>query len=379
MALNPSPLEATQLVGELEKARHTVATDNYPMSLGEIISIYKEGELVINPQFQRLFRWSVKQKSDLIESLLIGIPVPPIFVYERSSGEWELIDGLQRVSTILEFFGELKDENGKLRDPSVLVETAYLNGLEGAAVGEAEALSVGAQRYLPKGFQTQLKRAKLGVQILKASSSEKSKFDVFQRLNGSGSLLTPQEIRTCIMVMHSPKRHKRIAESAQRQEFLSLLSITTEAESRQDHVGYYCRAIAHIFYNYERRFDIDEFVTKSVIDFLGSDRVAFGVGLETINETADLLHAIDPSILRKFEDGKFRGRSGRVAFETIFVGVATNLEEIKALPSPDKWVLRRVKEMWDGGHLDAFASAGVRASDRIRQTVPFGAEWFKPE
>ncbi len=379
MAPRPSPLEAVELIGELETARHTVATDSYPMSLGEIMSIYKEGELVINPQFQRLFRWSVKQKSDLIESLLVGIPVPPIFVFERPSGEWELIDGLQRVSTILEFFGELQAENGKLRPASVLVETAYLSGLEGVAVAESEAISLGAPRYLPKGFQTQLKRAKLGVQILKASSSERSKFDVFQRLNGSGSLLTPQEIRTCIMVMHSPKRQRNIADSAQRAEFLSLLSINGESEARQEHVGYYCRAIAHVFYEYERRFDIDEFVTKSVVEFLGEERNTFKSGLKRLDDTADLLHSIDSAILRKFEDGKFRGRSGRVAFETIFIGVATNLEEILALPSPDRWVLRRVKEMWEGGHLDAFTSAGVRGSDRIRQTVPFGAEWFKPE
>jgi len=109
--------EAAKITSELDAARQSVATDDYPMSIGEIINLYKSQELIISPQFQRLFRWSEKQKSDLIESLLIGIPVPPIFVFERTDGFWELIDGLQRVSTILEFFGELKNSEGRMYRP----------------------------------------------------------------------------------------------------------------------------------------------------------------------------------------------------------------------------------------------------------------------
>jgi len=126
--------EAPSIVAELESARQSVATDDYPMSIGEIINIYKAGELEINPQFQRYFRWNAKQKSNLIESLLIGIPVPPIFVYERDSGVWELIDGLQRVSTILEFFGELRDGSGTKRNPSTLIGTTYIADLDGVAI-----------------------------------------------------------------------------------------------------------------------------------------------------------------------------------------------------------------------------------------------------
>ena len=72
--------------------------------------MYKDDlEFVINPDFQRLFRWENGQKSKLIESLLLGIPLPSIFVFEKEDATWELIDGLQRISTLLEFMGELKD------------------------------------------------------------------------------------------------------------------------------------------------------------------------------------------------------------------------------------------------------------------------------
>jgi uncharacterized protein with ParB-like and HNH nuclease domain len=89
------------LQNEIDSAQRAVKTDAYQMSVGEIVNMYKDAELIINPNFQRLFRWEAGQKSKLIESMLLGIPLPPIFVFEKEDSKWELIDGLQRISTIL--------------------------------------------------------------------------------------------------------------------------------------------------------------------------------------------------------------------------------------------------------------------------------------
>ncbi|WP_162885997.1 DUF262 domain-containing protein, partial [Pseudomonas syringae] len=97
----------SMLEKQINDARRTISTDGYPMSIGELTSLYKDGELIIRPEFQRFFRWSESQKSTLIESILLGIPIPSIFVAQTESGKWELIDGLQRVSTILQVQGEL--------------------------------------------------------------------------------------------------------------------------------------------------------------------------------------------------------------------------------------------------------------------------------
>ena len=78
------------LTDEILAAQRAVKTDAYQMSIGEIVNMYIDGELVINPSFQRLFRWESHQKSKLIESLLLGIPLPPIFVFETDDGTWEL-------------------------------------------------------------------------------------------------------------------------------------------------------------------------------------------------------------------------------------------------------------------------------------------------
>ncbi|MFV4889500.1 DUF262 domain-containing protein [Acinetobacter baumannii] len=73
----------TTLQEQIENARMQVHTDSYPMSIGELVNLYDDGELDIHPEFQRLYRWSDEQKSKLIESILLGIPLPSIFVAQR--------------------------------------------------------------------------------------------------------------------------------------------------------------------------------------------------------------------------------------------------------------------------------------------------------
>ena len=119
------------LKDEIDEAKRTVSTDTVQITIGEVANMYATDELNILPDFQRLFRWSENRKSNFVESILIGIPIPPAFVYENGNGTWELIDGLQRISTVLEFMGVLKDpDTGKMRR-SKLLGTKYLPSLNG--------------------------------------------------------------------------------------------------------------------------------------------------------------------------------------------------------------------------------------------------------
>src|SRR4028119_390265 len=119
------------LQGEIDLVRAQVRTDGYPVSIGEWLSIYEKGEVDIHPEFQRFFRWSNRQKSRLIESIFLGIPIPQVFVAQRPDGVWDVVDGLQRLSTIFQFTGILKDEDGHLLPPLVLDATKYLPSLAG--------------------------------------------------------------------------------------------------------------------------------------------------------------------------------------------------------------------------------------------------------
>jgi hypothetical protein len=103
-----------------------------------------------------------------VESILIGIPIPPAFVYEKENGTWELIDGLQRISTVLEFMGLLKDpDTGQFRR-SKLLGTKYLPSLENIVWQESEQ----GERGLDKSLQLFFCRHRIDFQILKHPSAE---------------------------------------------------------------------------------------------------------------------------------------------------------------------------------------------------------------
>ena len=189
---------------QVEIGSRNVSTDEFAMSIGEVVNLYRDGDLIINPNFQRFFRWDVLRKSRFIESVLLRIPIPPIFVFEKEDGKWELIDGLQRLSTLLEFMGELVDPDTKEKtNPEPLVGTDYLPLLNNS-VWSTEVVTSIAESVdvvpISAVLQRAIKRGKLGIQILQKKSDEASKYDLFQRLNSGGMIANPQEIRNCALI-----------------------------------------------------------------------------------------------------------------------------------------------------------------------------------
>ncbi len=162
------------LKDEIDEAKRTVSTDTVQITIGEVANMYATAELNILPDFQRLFRWSDDRKSNFVKSILIGIPIPPAFVYENENGTWELIDGLQRISTVLEFMGVLKDpDSGEMRR-SKLLGTKYLPSLDGM-VWQAKEQD---EETLDKALQLFFRRHRIDFQILKHPSDPKTKFDL---------------------------------------------------------------------------------------------------------------------------------------------------------------------------------------------------------
>ncbi len=165
---------------EIEARRAEIHSDGYPMSIGELINLYQDGELDVHPEFQRLFRWSIGQKSRLIESILLGIPIPSIFVSQREDGVWDVIDGLQRLATIFQLVGILKDEEGRSVEPLILSRTKYLPSLEGLTWNGDDGVSIGSEN------QRIIKRSKIDIKIILRESSDSSKYELFQRLTLGG-------------------------------------------------------------------------------------------------------------------------------------------------------------------------------------------------
>lgn len=202
-----------QLESKLEETRNSLSTDRLDMSFGEIMSMYERSEIIIDPDFQRLFRWDTYQKTRFVESILIGIPVPPIFVAEDELGRWELVDGLQRISTIFSFFGILRSLPDK--NNWIMTKGDIANDLENLACKD-----------LPLKFQLNIKRASCRVEIIKWNSAFDMRYELFNRLNTGGSELTDQEIRNAIFRGVSKDFNSFLRRCAELPEFISIIQPT---------------------------------------------------------------------------------------------------------------------------------------------------------
>lgn len=370
------------LGNEIESAKLSVRTDAYQMSIGEIVSMYENNEIVIAPEFQRLFRWDISQKSKLIESILLGIPIPSIFVFEQSGGSWELIDGLQRISTILEFMGLLKDPSSGQRPPSVLEATKYLPSLHNA-VWEISDLIQGVpisdQNPLDKGQQLAIRRARLSVEILKRPSDEQTKYDLFQRLNAGGTLANAQEIRNCIMLMINADYFRAIKDAADQEAFRTVTSVTEDQAEKQRHMEMAVRFLVHNHIPYDGKLDVEEYIDEGIATL--SSRGEYLSDVNLINRTFDILNeAAGSNALRRFSVNSHIGKVGLVGLEGIAVGVAKNIDSILSLGHENAitFVKRKIQDFWAQPAAGSFTSPGLRGTIRIQRTVPFGAEWFRP-
>jgi uncharacterized protein with ParB-like and HNH nuclease domain len=293
------------------------------MSVGELINIYRDGDLIVNPEFQRLFRWNSFQKSHLIESLLIGVPLPSIFVFELDDGKWELIDGLQRVSTILEFAGLLREENGDFYPPSTLNGTRYLSALEGVSWDG----KLKGSKAIGPAHQVMIKRSRISLQILRKTSDAKAKYDLFQRLNSHGSVATPQELRNSILYMINRNMFQAMKELANDADFIKVMRPSDRTSETQGLMDYVTRYLVFSYVEYDRKWDIEEYLDNGIIELAELDDEDIEGILEDFRYTVSFLMLTgEPEILCRYRDGRFQGRVGQAAFETIFMGISENLE-----------------------------------------------------
>lgn len=195
----------------IAKKRNSLKTDRLDMSFGELMNMFEDGELFITPEYQRVFRWSLFQQTRFIESVLLGIPIPPIFVAEDDEGKWEVVDGLQRISTIFSFFGIL--ESMPAKNNTVLSEGEMVKDLTGITIDS-----------LPIKLKTTIKRSVCRVEIVRWDSQEDIRYELFNRLNTGSSPLSEQEIRNCIFRSYPIDLNQLLRDIAIIPEYMELIS-----------------------------------------------------------------------------------------------------------------------------------------------------------
>lgn len=358
---------------EIDQASAKINTDAYAMSLGEIINLYRDGELLIRPAFQRLFRWSTYQKSRFIESILLGIPIPSIFVSQREDGVWEVVDGLQRLSTILEFVGELKDPNGAIVEPSALVATRYLSDLEG------RTFEVG-ERPLDSGQRIAFKRSKLDVKIVKEADDSKTKYDLFDRLNSGGAILSDQEFRNSLVVMTDPSFMDWLEDLRKLPAFQSVLAPSDRQTKEQYDLELVVRYLTLL--NRDQvaliRFkDLRELLTETSIQLAEDEAFDRSGQAGLFGRLFERLHdEPDTAPFRRYDpDGdRFLGNFSVSAFEVVTIGVAANIDVWEGVGYGQ--LRTKIASIWTDDDFTRYTGSGIAAPTRVPRTVELGRRLF---
>jgi hypothetical protein len=361
------------LQDEIVSAAADINTDAYSMSIGEVANLYKDDELVIRPAFQRLFRWSTYQKSRLVESILLGIPIPSIFVSQRDDGVWEVVDGLQRLSTILEFMGELKSEDGTRREPSKLVGTNYLPDLEGRTYEDGDRPLDSAQRIT-------FKRSKLDIKIVKEAESAKTKYDLFDRLNSGGSVLSDQEFRNSLIVMADPSFMDWLEAIRSLPDF----QLSVAPSDKQSEEQYDLELVVRFFTLLNRSVeslsqfrDLRELLTSSILSYAEDPNFDRQVEGERFRNTFSILNAaLNGSAFRRYDadTDRFLGGFSVSAFEVVSIGVASNVDVWNGASTDD--VKRKLGSVWTNSDFKRYGGGGINPTTRIPRTVALGRSLF---
>lgn len=362
---------------EIAKARKEIVSDGYDMSLGEIINLYKDGELKISPEFQRLFRWDITRKTRFLESILLSIPIPPIFVFQDKGGNWELIDGLQRLSTILEFSGVLKGPEGKNVDPSTLEGTRFLPGL---ADKTWQVWSEG-DSAIDKSMQMQIKRARIRVEILLKESDENAKYELFQRLNTGGAQLSEQEVRNCVAVMINPDLYTLLKNLAVFEDFAKTVNQTEKAIEKQAGVELVLRYFAFKHHPYKKGLDVHEYLDEALLEISKNNAINWAQENALFMDTFSLLNdALGKNAFKRWDGNKFSGKFLMSLYETVAFGVSQNLDEIgqKDKDGQKEFIVSKAKELWADDTFEKNSGAGIRGTTRLAKLLPLAEGFFKP-
>lgn len=310
---------------QLAEQRRKVDFDTYDVTVEELVRRVERKRIEIAPVYQRQFRWDPTRQSRLVESLMLGIPVPPLFMATNlmpdQRNQWEVVDGLQRLLTLVNFTGDEKARTAaRLKEnPLRLTKLDKLTALDGMVFDE-----------MPEDIRTSLEDRPVKVIVLNDKSDLQVRFDLFERLNTGGVALTDQEVRECVF----------------RGEFMDMLSALSQDEK--------FRAVIHLpqaswkdgtpedyvlrFFAFLDRYETFE---HSVKDFL-NDFAEDAIKDPRIKERKSVFHDTFRYLREAFPDG-IKSRKGMTPvnlLEGIAVGAALALRERPSLSIPQTcdWV-----------------------------------------
>lgn len=192
-----------------------IVTEQARYPVKSIKGMLDSGDYLLNPEYQRRKRWDNGKKSRLIESFIMNVPLPPVFLYEYDYSKYEVMDGLQRLTTIYDFYSGL----------FALESMGYWKELEGKKYDE-----------LPEEIQKGIDRRYISSIVLleetakSPEEAEELKQIVFERLNSGGEKLTAQETRNAL---YNGSFNQLCIKLSKNEKFREMWNIPLEGDSEE--------------------------------------------------------------------------------------------------------------------------------------------------
>lgn len=370
---------SNNLIAEVERQRHDVVVDTYTATWNELIDQFKKHDIAIDPLYQRAFRWTMDQQTQYLESLLLSIPTQPIFLAETEDAKFEVIDGLQRFSSVLKFFAlDVFEEEGagaygisldnppdnNVSIPSVLTLAPILSGLEGLT-----------SESLPETLVRTLRYARIQVILIQRKSSELAKYHVFMRLNRAGTTLANQEIRNCSARLFRSGFADTLMELAGNDDVISAMRLSESDRRAMGIQENILRLIAFIYFKPDTQ-RIDEFLDRAMYlassgDFNFTPKMRLAI-LRTFRLIAEAYPNGEAFRFRKA--GAFKGAFSTNLFDIVACGVYSNLRNLEAAGA--KALRSRIAKMHAMDDAIALTGAGSNTKAKMLGRVQFGRSWF---
>ena len=182
-------MDLSKLAAEIREQRRNVGFDTYDITVNQLMAMVAEGQILVAPEYQRHFVWDDERQSNLIESIFLGIPVPSLFMATNDDASWEVIDGLQRITSLVNFIRP----TFKNPEKDVAKQTLKISHL-----GKLALLNGATYAVLPETIKLSFSTRPIRITVLNDLSDFQVRFDLFERLNTGGIILHEQEIRNCV-------------------------------------------------------------------------------------------------------------------------------------------------------------------------------------
>jgi hypothetical protein len=329
-------------------------------SCADLLRMHEDGSLEIQPEFQRDFIWKSTEQTRFVDSLIKQLPIPSMcFAHDFKQAKWIVIDGLQRISTIIRF---LSGADWKL---SILGDVDKV--LAGTSAATIKNAKTGELRQLYARVQNQT----IPINVLRCDLTKRNHneylFTIFHRLNSGGAKLNNQEIRNCIYSGSLNNTLKLMDENVHWRTINNMRPDDNYRFVKQE-------SILRFFAFLERRSKYQGSVAKFLNDYMFSHRNAD----ETfINSRTALFERVARILAEKIIVERPPPRLPGTVLEAAMVGVASNIDALEQMGAADAQA-RFTRLRADESVSAASLAEGLSKKDKVDNRLNAAIRIFKP-